>query len=410
MERTAMGEGAQGYESSQPASGDVKSRDGSAKEVAKLFLKLGTIAFGGPAAHIAMMRDDICVRRRWVSEERFLDLLGAANLIPGPSSTELGIYLGYERAGWKGLILAGTCFILPAMLMVLAIASAYVNYGTTPQAAWLLYGIKPVIVAIIAQAVWGLLRSAVKGPLLAAAGLVVLALYLAGLNPVALIFGSGLLVMLAANGLRYWRHASNSAASVALVPVLAVSAAPAAGMLPVPFSLAALFLTFLKLGSVVFGSGYVLLAFLRNDFVHRLGWLTDQQILDAVAVGQFTPGPVFTTATFIGYVAGGVSGAILATIGIFLPAFIFVTAVFPLVGMLRRSQWASGFLDGANVGALGLMAGVTWQLGCTALIDGFTGVVCALALALILRFKINSAWLVLGGGATGLMFKLLFPT
>ena len=388
--------------------GDVKSGDGSAREVAKLFFKLGTIAFGGPAAHIAMMHDEMCVRRRWISEERFLDLLGAANLIPGPSSTELAIYLGYERAGWRGLILGGVCFILPAMLTVLAIAWAYVNYGATPQAAWLLYGIKPVIVAIIVQALWGLVRNAVKGPLLAGAGLLVLGLYLAGFNPVALIFGSGLMVMLSANGWRFWRQARNTSASVALFPALGVSVAQVAGMAPVPFSLTALFVTFLKLGSVVFGSGYVLLAFLRNDFVYRLGWLSDQQILDAVAVGQFTPGPVFTTATFIGYVVGGISGAVLATVGIFLPAFVFVAAVFPLVGMLRRSHWASGFLDGVNVGALGLIAGVTWQLGQAALTDWFTVIVAVVALALILRFKTNSAWLVLGGGAAGLISKLLF--
>jgi chromate transporter len=393
----------------EPVPGNLKSGDGSAGEVAKLFLKLGTIAFGGPAAHIAMMRDEMCVRRQWVSEERFLDLLGAANLIPGPSSTELAIYLGYERAGWKGLILGGVCFILPAMFLVLAIAWAYVNYGATPQAAWLLYGIKPVIVAIIVQALWGLVRSAVKGPLLAAAGLLVLGLYLAEFNPVALIFGSGFIMMLSANAWRFRRQARNTSAVLALFPALEISA-QVAGMVPAPFSLTALFVTFLKLGSVVFGSGYVLLAFLRNDLVYRLGWLSDQQILDAVAVGQFTPGPVFTTATFIGYVVGGVSGAILATIGIFLPAFVFVAAVFPLVGMIRRSHWASGFLDGVNVGALGLIAGVTWQLGRAALTDWFTIVVAVLALVLILRFKTNSAWLVLGGGAAGLIFKLLFLT
>ena len=394
----------------EPHTRDAKSGAGSAAEVAKLFLKLGTIAFGGPAAHIAMMRDEMCVRRRWVSEDRFLDLLGAANLIPGPSSTELAIYLGYERAGWKGLMLGGVCFIMPAMLLVLAIAWAYVDYGATPQAGWLLYGIKPVIVAIIVQALWGLLKSAVKGPLLAAAGVVVLALYLAGLNPIALIFGSGLIVMLSANGWHFWRRTTNVSAGLTLFPLVGSSAAQFAGTAPVSFSLTALFLTFLKLGSVVFGSGYVLLAFLRNDFVHRLGWLNDQQILDAVAVGQFTPGPVFTTATFIGYVVGGITGAILATIGIFLPAFVFVAAVFPLVGIIRRSHWASGFLDGVNVAALGLIGGVTWQLGRAALIDWFTVLVAVVALTLILRFRINSAWLVLGGGAAGLISRLLFAT
>lgn len=375
-------------------------------ELAKLCLKLGTIAFGGPAAHIAMMRDEMCIRRRWVSEERFLDLVGAANLIPGPTSTELAIYLGYERAGWKGLILGGVCFIFPAMVMVLAIAWAYVTYGATPDAHWLLYGIKPVIVAIIIHALWGLLKTAVKGPLLAAAGIIVLGLYLAGFNPVALLFGIGALVTLIKNASHLSRP-QDSSTGMPLLAGVAVSAGAASGITHAAFSLASLFLTFLKLGAVVFGSGYVLLAFLRDDFVHRLGWLSDQQILDAVAVGQFTPGPVFTTATFIGYILGGLPGAILATVGIFLPSFIFVAAVFPIVGMVRRSPWASGFLDGVNVGALGLMTGVTWQLGRAALVDWFTMSIAALALVLIFRFRINSAWLVLGGGILGVAYGLL---
>jgi chromate transporter len=391
------------------ANEDVKPAKGSVGEVAIVFLKLGTIAFGGPAAHIAIMHEEISRRRGWVSEERFLDLVGAANLIPGPSSTELAIYLGYERAGWKGLVLAGACFILPAMLMVLAIAWAYEKYGTTPQATWLLYGIKPVIVAIILQALWGLFGTAVKGPLLAGAVVFVLGLYLAGFNPVAIIFGSGLLVALVQNGWRFFRKQKITSASVVLLSSIGASGA-VAGMVQVPFSLPTLFVTFLKLGSVVFGSGYVLLAFLRNDFVHRLGWLTDQQILDAVAVGQFTPGPVFTTATFIGYVVGGVPGAILATVGIFLPSFVFVAAVFPVVGMLRRSRWAGGFLDGVNVAALGLMAGVTWQLGRAAVVDWVTVAVAIASAVFVFRFKINSAWLVLGGGAVGLASKLLFST
>jgi chromate transporter len=384
----------------------VKRGQGSAGEVAKLFLKLGTIAFGGPAAHIAMMHDEMVNRRRWVGEERFLDLLGASNLIPGPSSTELAIYLGYERAGWKGLVLGGVCFILPAMFMVLAIAWAYARYGATPQITWLLYGIKPVIVAIILQALWGLIKTAVKGPLLAGAGIFVLALYLAGFSPIALLFGSGLFVMLVKNRWRFGHRRKNTNASMLLFSGLAVSGGLSAGMTQVPFSLTALFLTFLKLGSVVFGSGYVLLAFLRNDFVHRLGWLSDQQILDAVAVGQFTPGPVFTTATFIGYIVGGISGALLATVGIFLPSFLFVAAAFPLVGMLRRSTWTSGFLDGANVGALGLMAGVTWQLSRAAVVDWVTVVLALISAVLVFRLKINSAWLVLGGGIIGLLYKL----
>jgi chromate transporter len=392
----------------EPVAESAQSSQDSASEVAKLFLKLGTIAFGGPAAHIAMMHGEMARRRHWVSEERFLDLLGAANLIPGPSSTELAIYLGYDHAGWKGLISAGVCFILPAMLMVLAIAWAYVNYGATPQATWLLYGIKPVIVAIIIQALWGLFKTAAKGPLLVAAGALVIGLYLVDFNPIALLFGSGVLVMLVKNARRPGGVQQNTGANAALLST--VGASSVAGMAPVPFSMSTLFLTFLKLGSVVFGSGYVLLAFLRNDFVYRLGWLSDRQILDAVAVGQFTPGPVFTTATFIGYIVGGLSGALLATVGIFLPSFIFVVIVFPIVGILRRSSWTSGFLDGVNVGALVLMAGVTWQLGRAAVIDWVTVLLALISCVLVFRFKINSAWLVLGGAAAGLITKLLFAT
>ena len=395
-------------ESSNSAAKSAEPTRGSVAEVAKLFLKLGTIAFGGPAAHIALMHDDIVQRRGWVSEQRFLDLLGAANLIPGPSSTELAIYLGYERAGWKGLIAGGVCFIVPAMLIVLVIAWAYVQYGATPQAIWLLYGIKPVIVVIIAQALWGLFKTAVKGPLLASIGVVVLGLYFSGVSAVVLIFGSGFVVMFIQNA---WRNRPSDRISRFFLMTLASAVGLPPGQIAssaaTTFSLSALFLTFLKIGSVVFGSGYVLLAFLRNDFVYRLHWLSDQKILDAVAVGQFTPGPVFTTATFIGYILGGVPAALAATVGVFLPSFIFVAAVFPLVGVIRRSHWASAFLDGVNVGALGLMAGVTWQLGRAALVDWFTVILALVSAALIFSFKINSAWLVLGGGALGIVWMLV---
>ena len=371
----------------------------SLREVLGVFLKLGTIAFGGPAAHIAMMHDEACQRRHWVSEERFLDLLGAANLIPGPSSTEMAMYLGYERAGWRGLIAGGVCFILPAMLIVLALAWAYVRYRSAPQAVWLLYGIKPVVVAVIVQALWKLLRTAVKGPLLALVGCVVLGSYLAGLNAIVLIFGSGLLVMAVRNGWRLWQ--GDKVSLFALLPSAALPAAMT------QFSLASLFFTCLKIGSVVFGSGYVLLAFLRGDFVNHLGWLTDQQILDAVSVGQFTPGPVFTTATFIGYLLGGTPGALLGTLGIFLPSFLFAAAVFPLVTRLRRSSWAGAFLDGVNVGALGLIAGVTWQLGRAAIVDWLTLVLSAASAFVLFRFRVNSAWVLLAGGITGLIYRLV---
>lgn len=372
-------------------------------EVARLFLKLGFIAFGGPAAHIAMMRDEVVSRRRWITDQQFLDLLGASNLIPGPTSTELAIYLGYTRAGWRGLILAGSLFILPATLIVLVLAWAYVHFGSTPEGSALLYGVKPAIIAIVVQALWGLARTAVKGPLLATAGIAVLGLYLFGLNPIVLLFGGGLLVMLLKN---LWRWKSGSVVALAPLAGLPCFAAASLAASAAPFSLLTLFLTFVKIGAVVYGSGYVLLAFLRDDFVGGLGWLTDRQLIDAVAVGQFTPGPVFTTATFIGYLVGGLPGAVVATLGIFLPSFLFVAAVFPLVPRLRASPWTAAFLDGVNVAALGLMAAVTWQLGQAALVDALTVAIAVVAGLLAVRFRVNSAWLVLGGAAVGVLFRL----
>ncbi|HET6312650.1 MAG TPA: chromate transporter [Chloroflexia bacterium] len=384
---------------------------GTLGEVAALFLKLGTIAFGGPVAHIAMMRDEVVTRRRWVTDQQFLDLLGATNLIPGPNSTEMAIHLGFVRAGWRGLVVAGSLFILPAMLIVIALAWLYVQYGSTPGAGWLLYGIKPVIIAIVAQALWGLLKTAVKGPLHAIVGAGVLALYLLGFNEILLLFGGGLLVMLLENGLRDWRARSQAASFVPLFgagPLLAQIAAQGAYGLA-SFNLWTLFLTFLKIGAVLYGSGYVLLAFLRNDFVERLGWLTNQQLLDAVAVGQLTPGPFFTTATFIGYLLGGLPGALVATLGIFLPSCVFVAVSGPFVRRLRRSRWSASLLDGVNVAALGLMLGVTWELGRSALVDLPTVLIAVVAWAALLRFKVNSAWLVLAGGGVGLVGFMLSP-
>ena len=381
------------------------STRGTPGEVAKLALKLGFTAFGGPAAHIAMLRDEVVTRRKWLSDEHFLDLLGATNMIPGPNSTEMVIHVGYVRAGWPGLIVAGVGFILPAACIVLALAWAYEHYGTTPTAEWLLYGVKPVIIAIVVQALWGLAKTAVKGPFLAAVGLAALILYLLGVNELALLFGGGLVVLAVKSAQRLWRANAAPLVALPLLPGLFTSwlaQAPAAA----PFSLAQLFLSFLKIGAVLYGSGYVLLAFLRSDFVNRLGWLTDQQLLDAVAVGQFTPGPVFTTATFIGYLLGSWPGAILATVGIFLPSFVFVAATNPLVPRMRRSPVMSALLDGVNVTALGLMAAVTWELGRAAVVDWLTAALGLLAALLLFRFKVNSAWLVLGGGLVGLLVRL----
>jgi len=357
----------------------MTSRRTTLGELAWLFLKLGTIAFGGPAAHIGMMEDEVVRRRQWLSHEEFLDLLGATNLIPGPNSTEMAIHVGHKRAGWAGLIVAGSCFILPAFLIVMACAWAYVRYGKLPAAEGLLYGVKPVIIAVVVQALWGLGRKAIKNWWLAVLGVAAVTLSFAGVNELLVLFGIGVLPMLGRVGKK----------------TLAVE----------PFSLLALLLFFLKVGSVLFGSGYVLLAFLRADLVERWHWLTEGQLLDAIAVGQVTPGPVFTTATFIGYILAGKTGAVVATVGIFLPAFVFVAISGPLVPRLRRSPVAGAFLDGVNVASLALMAVVTWQLGRAALVDPVTIGLAVVAAFLLLRYRLNSAWLVLGGAIVGLALK-----
>jgi chromate transporter len=372
-------------------------------EVARLFLKLGIIGFGGPAAHIAMMRDEVVRRRRWVSDERFLDLLGMTNLVPGPNSTEMAIHLGYARAGWPGLVLGGSCFIVPAMLIVLALAWLYVRYGTAPAAISALYGVIPVILAIVAQAMWALARTAVKGPLLGALGLAALALSLAGFNELALLFGGGALVVLA----RLARRPRLDVAALAAVVGLPGIALGQGMVAAAPVSLPTLALVFLKIGATLYGSGYVLLAFLRNDLVDRLGWLGDRQLLDAIAIGQVTPGPVFTTATFIGFVLAGWTGAVLATIAIFLPSFVFVALSHPLLPRLRGSHGTAAFLDGVNVAALGLMAAVTWQLARGAIADWFTVALVVVAGALLLRGGINSVWLIVGGAAAGIAYRQL---
>ncbi len=370
------------------------------KEVAGLFLRLGATAFGGPAAHIAMMHDEVVTRRKWLSDQEFLDLVGATNLIPGPNSTEMAIHLGHRRAGWRGLLVAGICFILPAMLIVLALAWAYVQFGGLPQVQWLLYGLKPIVIAIVAQALWVLGRKAVKGWMTMAVGVAVLAGYFAGLNEIALLFGAGLIVMLLMN----IHKIKNSMLALAMFPVASAGNDAASAL---PYNLSDLFLTFLKIGSVLYGSGYVLLTFLHADFVVRFGWLTDQQLIDAVAIGQVTPGPVFTTATFIGYLMGGTVGAIVATLAIFLPSFFFVAISNPFIPKMRNSPWFGGLLDGLNVASLGLMAAVIWQLGLTSLVDPLTVLVSVVALVLLVRFQVNSTWLMLGGALIGVLGGLL---
>jgi len=359
-------------------------------------LRLGVTAFGGPAAHIAMMHDEVVVRRKWLTNEELLDLVGATNLIPGPNSTELAIHLGHRRAGWRGLIVAGVCFIVPAALITLALAYVYVRFGSVPRARGVLYGVKPVIIAVVAQALWKLGQSALKGkpPIIAALGIVAAALSFARVNELAILFGAGAVATLA--GIRR-APPSSHAAAVLLGPTTAAGVSAGASAI----SGSSIFFVFAKIGSVLFGSGYVLLAFLRADLVEHRGWLTEAQLVDAVAVGQLTPGPVFTTATFVGYVMDGFPGAGLATLGIFLPAFVFVALSGLFVPRLRRSPLASRFLDGVNVASLALMAVVTVDLGRASLIDVPAVVLAIASVALLVRFKVNSAWLVLGGAVFG---------
>jgi chromate transporter len=371
-------------------------------EVAQVFLKLGTIAFGGPAAHIGMMRDEVVRRRHWLSDQEFLDLLGAANLIPGPNSTEMTIMLGAQRAGWRGLILGGACFILPAMLIVMAFGWLYVTYGSLPQLEWLLYGVKPVMVAIIAQAVWELSKRAVKGPLTLIIGAGALLLYALGVAEIPLLIAGGVLVMLIQNRSRL-RGLTPAAILLggSLSPI--AQATVTVAQTATPFSYSQLFWSFFKIGAVLYGSGYVLIAFMQTEFVQELGWLTNQQLLDAIVVGQITPGPLFTSATFVGYILGGAPGALIATLGIFLPAFIFVAIVRPFVPRLRKSPWFGALLDGVNVVSLALVVGVTVGLGRASLIDPLTIAIAVLSLVVLLRFKINSTWLVFGGALMGLL-------
>ena len=373
-------------------------------EIALLFLKLGTTAFGGPAAHIAMMEEEVVRRRRWLAEQEFLDYLSATNFIPGPNSTEMAIHIGHRRAGWPGLIVAGACFIFPAAILVAILAWAYVRWGSLPQAASLLYGVKPVVIAVILQALWKLGRSAVKTAWLAAVAAIAVVLAAIGLNELLVLVAGGVLALAAR-----WKDLRGRALLgwPALKPLSLAGACMIAGGASV--GLWPIFLVFAKIGSVLFGSGYVLLAFLRADLVERYHWLTQQQLLDAVAVGQVTPGPVFTTATFVGYILRGPAGAVAATVGIFLPAFVFVAISAPLMPRLRASRVAGALLDGINVASLALMALVTWQLGRAAIVDWFTVLLAIVSAAVLLRYRrVNSAWLVIAAGLLGIARNRMF--
>jgi chromate transporter len=371
------------------------------RELALTFLRLGVTAFGGPAAHIALMENEFVRRQAWLTEEEFLDLVGAANLIPGPGSSEVALYVGQKRAGWRGLILAGACFILPSALIVGLIAYGYVRFGDLPAAARLIYGIKPVIIVVVLQAGLRLGRTAVKTPFLGLLGAAAIGASFAGLNIVILLLAAGL-----ASTLRF-RFSSRAVGGALLLMASALTApvrsAYAAGLEEIHATLARVFLFFLKIGATQFGSGYVLLAYLREDLVTRWHWLTEAQLLDAISIGQFTPGPVFTTATFVGYLLHGPAGAVVATVGIFLPAFLLVATSASFIPRLRKSKATAPFLDGINVASLALMATVSIQLARVALVDFRTVALFLASAAILLRTRVNSAWLVLAGAAIGFL-------
>ncbi len=371
------------------------------RELAILFLKLGAISFGGPAAHVALIETEVVGKRRWVTRQQFLDMLGAANLIPGPTSTETAINVGYARAGWPGLCVAGASFIVPAALITGAFAWTYVRFGSLPQAAAILAGIKPAVLAVIAIAIWRLGKTAVKDFALAVLGALALATFFFGLNAVAILFGGGLLGMIARRVTKL-----RATAALALAPFLRLPSRGTAVLFSsatIPPSLGRIALFFLKVGAVLYGGGYVLLAFLEQGLVRQHAWLTQQQLLDAVAIGQFTPGPVLSTATFIGYILGGVPGAAVATLGIFLPSFFYVALLAPVLFRLRQSAWIAAFLDSANVCAVALMAGVTFRLGADALRGWAAWLIALLSFGILLRWKLSPAWVVLGGGLAGLV-------
>jgi len=371
-------------------------------ELAVLFLRLGVTAFGGPAAHIAIMEDEVVRRRRWLTHAEFLDLLGITHLIPGPNSTEMAIHIGQQRAGFWGLVVAGSAFILPAAAITGTLGWAYVRFGSEPRARGLLYGIKPVMIAIVVQALLGLAPKALKNRSLVAIGGLCLVAAALGVNELLCLGFAGLMELFIRRRFAPPPLMLGSVASSGALASFAAAKVVAATGVAAPFSLSALFLVFAKVGSVLFGSGYVLLAFLRSDFVEHRHWLTEAQLLDAIAIGQVTPGPVFTTATFIGYVLGGAPGALLSTLGIFLPAFFFVAISSLLLPKIRRSAALGAFLDGVNVASLALMAVVTLQLCGAALLDVTTVLIAAVSGVLLLRFKLNSTWLIAGGALVGL--------
>lgn len=377
----------------------------SLRALALVFLRLGAIGFGGPAAHIAMMEEETVKRRKWLTHEQFLDLLGATNLIPGPNSTEMAIHVGYVKAGWRGLAVAGSCFIFPAVVITLLLAYLYVHFGAVPQLAAFMFGIRAAIIAVILAAVFRLSRSMFKKRFLVIIGLAVTILSLIRLDEIALLFGAGILSIAWQRRQQIWQKAF-SFFTINLLPVFAVLLPSSGKEVNAPgATLPSLGLFFLKIGAILYGSGYVLVAFLQGGLVESYHWLTQQQLLDAIAIGQFTPGPILSTATFIGYVLLGFPGAAVATIGVFLPSFIFVMLSSPLIPKLRNSPMARSFLDGVNAAALGLMLAVCFSLGFASLTSVAGWFIFGLAIIVLVVWNLNAAWIILGSACLGWLFS-----
>ncbi|RBA28543.1 chromate efflux transporter [Flavobacterium tibetense] len=370
----------------------------SLKDIAKLFLKLGIIGFGGPAAHIAMMQDEVVTKRKWLSETHFLDLLGATNLIPGPNSTEMAIHIGHEKGGWKGLLIAGLCFILPAVFITGIFAYFYAEYGQLPSVQPFIYGIKPAIIAIILAAIYPLAIRSTKTNVLRILGILVLIGSILSFNEIFLLFGAGFFML----GYQYFQKNKNQGFSIVPMAFFSISTAAISNDLNTR-----LFLIFLKIGAILYGSGYVLFAFLDAELV-TTGLLTRQQLIDAIAVGQFTPGPVFSAVTFIGYQINGISGAVYGTLGIFLPSFLFVALLNPLVKIMRKSDIFGSFLDGVNVAAVAIILAICYVLGKETITDWKTIFIAIISLVFTFGFKkVNSAIVVLGGSLLGYILNLI---
>ncbi len=382
-------------------------KQGGIGEIAALFLKLGVIGFGGPAAHIAMMEDEVVSKRSWMSREQFLDLVGVTSIIPGPNSTEMAIHVGYLRGGFLGLVVAGLCFILPAVTITTVFAWLYMSYGAVPQVAWMLYGIKPAVLAVILGALWRLGSKALKGWRLTFLGVAVMLVALTEFSGVFALLGGGVLGML---WLRMSQREGDAGQAMVALPFAGSVTATLMSVAPVGGpSLLALGLFFLKIGSILYGSGYVLVAFLEEEVVLQYAWMTQEQLLEAIAIGQFTPGPVLSTAAFIGYVVTGGSllGALVASGAIFLPSFVFVMVLNPVLPKLRQSAWVSAFLDAVNVCAVGLLAAVTLELGYLTLDDWPKYVIAGVAAVLGLWRGVGAVWLVLGGAVAGWLVVMI---